>query len=240
MNIEVNDFNGPLDLLLHLIKTSKMDIYDIDIKVITKEYIDYINNNKELTIDACSEYLVMASELIHLKSKQLLNKNYEEEETEYEINNEEELRNRLLEYQKIKEMASDFRELETKRGNVYTKLPENLNEFRKNKELNSDITLDDLLSAFEEFLKRKRLEEPLNTKVTKRELSVEERIKSIRQIIKVKGKVNFLDLFDDISKPYVIITFLSILNMTKNKEIKLSQTNNFGEIYIEGSTLWKN
>lgn len=240
MNIEVNDFNGPLDLLLHLIKTSKMDIYDIDIKVITKEYIDYINNNKELTIDACSEYLVMASELIHLKSKQLLNKNNEEEETEYEINNEEELRNRLLEYQKIKEMASGFRELETKRGNVYTKLPENLNEFRENKELNSDITLDDLLSAFEEFLKRKRLEEPLNTKVTKRELSVEERIKSIRQIIKVKGKVNFLDLFDDISKPYVIITFLSILNMTKNKEIKLSQTNNFGEIYIEGSTLWKN
>lgn len=237
MNIEVNDFNGPLDLLLHLIKTSKMDIYDIDIKVITKEYIDYINNNKKLTIDACSEYLVMASELIHLKSKQLLNKNNEEEETEYEINNEEELRNRLLEYQKIKEMASDFRELETKRGNVYTKLPENLNEFRKNKELNSDITLDDLLSAFQEFLKRKRLEEPLNTKVTKRELSVEERIKSIRQIIKVKGKVNFLDLFDDISKPYVIITFLSILNMTKNKEIKLSQTNNFGEIYIEGSTL---
>ena len=237
MNIEVNDFNGPLDLLLHLIKTSKMDIYDIDIKVITKEYIDYINNNKELTIDACSEYLVMAAELIHLKSKQLLNKNNEEEETEYEINNEEELRNRLLEYQKIKELASDFRELETKRGNVYTKLPENLNEFRKNKELNSDITLDDLLSAFEEFLKRKRLEEPLNTKVTKRELSVEERIKSIRQIIKVKGKVNFLDLFDDISKPYVIITFLSILNMTKNKEIKLSQTNNFGEIYIEGSTL---
>lgn len=237
MNIEVNDFNGPLDLLLHLIKTNKMDIYDIDIKVITKEYIDYINNNKELTIDACSEYLVMASELIHLKSKQLLNKNNEEEETEYEINNEEELRNRLLEYQKIKEMASDFRELETKRGNVYTKLPENLNEFRENKELNSDITLDDLLSAFEEFLKRKRLEEPLNTKVTKRELSVEERIKSIRQIIKVKGKVNFLDLFDDISKPYVIITFLSILNMTKNKEIKLSQTNNFGEIYIEGSTL---
>lgn len=237
MNIEVNDFNGPLDLLLHLIKTSKMDIYDIDIKVITKEYIDYINNNKELTIDACSEYLVMASELIHLKSKQLLNKNNEEEENEYEINNEEELRNRLLEYQKIKEMASDFRELETKRGNVYTKLPENLNEFRKNKELNSDITLDDLLSAFQEFLKRKRLEEPLNTKVTKRELSVEERIKSIRQIIKVKGKVNFLDLFDDISKPYVIITFLSILNMTKNKEIKLSQTNNFGEIYIEGSTL---
>ena len=70
--------------------------------------------------------------------------------------------------------------------------------------------------------------------------SIHGKIKSIRQIIKVKGKVNFLDLFDDISKPYVIITFLSILNMTKNKEIKLSQTNNFGEIYIEGSTLWKN
>ena len=61
MNIEVNNFNGPLDLLLHLIRSNKMDIYDIDIELITKEYIDYINNNKNLTIDACSEYLVMAN-----------------------------------------------------------------------------------------------------------------------------------------------------------------------------------
>ena len=238
-NFCTNDFEGPLDLLLHLVKESKMDIYEINIREIIDQYLTLIHEEKEKNIDTASEYLVMAAELIHLKSKLLINRKDEEvsEEDEFTINSEEDLRNKLLEYEKYKEITKEFQELENKRNEVYTKLPENLNEFRENKELNSDITLDDLLSAFEEFLKRKRLEEPLNTKVTKRELSVEERIKSIRQIIKVKGKVNFLDLFDDISKPYVIITFLSILNMTKNKEIKLSQTNNFGEIYIEGSTL---
>ena len=84
MNVEVNNFNGPLDLLLHLIRSNKMDIYDIDIELITKEYIDYINNNKNLTIDACSEYLVMASELIEMKSKMLLPKKKEKEDDDYD------------------------------------------------------------------------------------------------------------------------------------------------------------
>ena len=72
MNVEINDFSGPLDLLLHLIKSNKMDIYDINIELITREYIDYINNNKDLTIDACSEYLVMASELLYIKARLIL------------------------------------------------------------------------------------------------------------------------------------------------------------------------
>ncbi len=237
MNIEINNFNGPLDLLLHLVKVNKMDIYDINIEIITKEYIDYINNNKELTIDACSEYLVMASELIHLKSKLLLNSNKDNEEEEdlYEINNEEELQRRLLEYQKIKEMTLDFRELEEKRSTVYTKLQSNLKEFQDdNVKLSDDVTLNDLLDAFASFLKRQKMKEPVNTTVTKRELSVEDRVKSIRSILKIKGKINFLDLFEEVSKPYVIVTFLSILDMTKNKEVKITQNNNFGEIMIEG------
>ena len=237
MNIKINDFNGPLDLLLHLIKVNKMDIYDINIEIITKEYIDYINNNKDLTIDSCSEYLVMASELIHLKSKQLLNSNNdEEEENEYEIIDEEDLQKRLLEYQKLKEIANDFKELEAKRSEVYTKFQSNLNEFRNTKmPLGEGITVDDLLAAFELFLKRKHMKEPVSTKVTKKELSVEKRSFEIKNIIKKKGKVNFLDLFEEISKPYVIVTFLSILNMCKNSEIIITQQNNFDEIYIEGS-----
>ena len=237
MNVEINDFNGPLDLLLHLVKVNKMDIYDINIEIITKEYIDYINNNKELTIDACSEYLVMASELIHLKSKLLLNSGKEEEEEDplYEIESQEELQKRLLEYQKLKEITNDFRVLEEKRSNVYTKLQSNLKEFEStDTKLSDDITLDDLLKAFELFLKRKKMKEPTNTTVTKRELSVEDRVKSIRSILKIKGKVNFLDLFEEVSKPYVVVTFLSILDMTKNKEVKLTQKSNFGEIMIEG------
>lgn len=234
MNIEINNFNGPLDLLLHLIKAHKMDIYDIDIELITKEYINYINNNKELTIDACSEYLVMASELIHLKSKQLLYSDVEEEEF-YDINTEEELRNRLLEYQKIKDMAGDFRQLEEKRSYVYTKLPSNLNEYRTENKLNTDITLNDLLDAFELFLKRQKMIKPQTTTITKKEFSLEERNKQIKDIIKIKRKINFLELFDDISKPYVIVTFLSILDLTKKSEIIITQDKNFGEIYLEGS-----
>ena len=236
MNVEINDFSGPLDLLLHLIKSNKMDIYDINIELITREYIDYINNNKDLTIDACSEYLVMASELIHLKSKLLLHHEDEDDE-EYEINNEEELRDRLLEYQKIKDMANDFRVLEERRSYVYTKLPINLNEFREEDKLNTDITLNDLLNAFEEFLKRQKSKKPSVTTVTKKEFSVEERNNSIRKIIKDRGKINFLDLFDDISKPYVIITFLSILDLSKKSEIIITQDKNFGEIYLEGSNI---
>lgn len=236
MNVEINDFSGPLDLLLHLIKSNKMDIYDINIELITREYIDYINNNKDLTIDACSEYLVMASELIHLKSKLLLHHDDEDDE-EYEINNEEELRDRLLEYQKIKDMANDFRVLEERRSYFYTKLPSNLNEFREEAKLNTDITLNDLLNAFEEFLKRQKSKKPSVTTVTKKEFSVEERNNSIRKIIKDRGKINFLDLFDDISKPYVIITFLSILDLSKKSEIIITQDKNFGEIYLEGSNI---
>lgn len=234
MNIKINDFDGPLDLLWHLIKAHKMDIYDINIEKITKEYLSFINEHKELTIDGASEYLVMASELIHLKSKLLLNKNDEEEDAEYEINTEDDLRNRLIEYEKLKAAADRLVELEDKRKEVLTKLPSNLSEYAdKSVKLSSDITLDDLLKAFEDYLNRKKLDEPVNKAVTKRELSVEDRCLSIKRYLHNRGKINFLDLFDEVDKPYVIVTFLGILNLVKSREAVISQEYNFGDIYIE-------
>lgn len=234
MNIKINDFDGPLDLLWHLIKAHKMDIYDINIEKITKEYLSFINEHKELTIDGASEYLVMASELIHLKSKLLLNKNDEEEDAEYEINTEDDLRNRLIEYEKLKAAADRLVELENKRKEVLTKLPSNLSEYAdKSVKLSGDITLDDLLKAFEGYLNRKKLDEPVNKAVTKRELSVEDRCLSIKSYLHNRGKVNFLDLFDEVDKPYVIVTFLGILNLVKSREAVISQEYNFGDIYIE-------
>lgn len=234
MNIKINDFDGPLDLLWHLIKAHKMDIYDINIEKITKEYLSYINEHKELTIDGASEYLVMASELIHLKSKLLLNKNDEEEDAEYEINTEDDLRNMLIEYEKLKAAADRLVELEDKRKEVLTKLPSNLSEYAdKSVKLSSDITLDDLLKAFEDYLNRKKLDEPVNKAVTKRELSVEDRCLSIKSYLHNRGKINFLDLFDEVDKPYVIVTFLGILNLVKSREAVISQEYNFGDIYIE-------
>ena len=234
MNIKINDFDGPLDLLWHLIKAHKMDIYDINIEKITKEYLSFINEHKDLTIDGASEYLVMASELIHLKSKLLLNKNDEEEDAEYEINTEDDLRNRLIEYEKLKAAADRLVELGDKRKEVLTKLPSNLSEYAdKSVKLSSDITLDDLLKAFEDYLNRKKLDEPVNKAVTKRELSVEDRCLSIKSYLHNRGKVNFLDLFDEVDKPYVIVTFLGILNLVKSREAVISQEYNFGDIYIE-------
>ena len=231
-NFSINDFEGPLDLLLHLIKINKMEIESINIESITSQYLEFIDKMKNESIDVASEYLVMASELIHIKSKALINIK-DEENDEYEINSEEELKQRLLEYEQIKNITNTFKNLEDNRGKVYTKIPTNLNEYKKDIPLDTNITLDDLIKAFEDFLNREKLKKPINTKITKKELSVSDRIKSIRTLLDKTTKIKFIDLFDNYTKPYIVVTFLSILEMTKNEEIKINQENNFGEIILE-------
>ena len=232
----IGDFEGPLDLLLHLIKKSKMEIFDIEISEITNQYLKYIESMSEMNLDIASEYLVMASELIEMKSRKLLpNKQDEEESNEEElINPEEELKRRLLEYKKYKESTSVFRSLEENRSSYYTKAPESLQKYSKEKlENDGNVSVMDLLEAFEKLLERQNLNKPLNTKIARKELSVKERVVKIREILKLKKKINFIELFDDFSKPYVVVTFLSILEMAKNKEITLKQDNNFSDIYVE-------
>lgn len=234
-NFTVNDFEGPLDLLLHLIRSSKMDIYDINIETITKQYLDFINNSKEMNMDIAADYLVMAAELIHLKSRTLLHKDDEEELDEYELQSTDDLRDRLLEYEQMKEVTSTFKELEDRRSDFFTKLPSDLSEFREEGQIVNpgDVTVDDLVNALKLFLEREKLNKPLNTKVTKRELSVGDRTIQIRNILKTKKKCEFTSLFEEVSKPYIVVTFLSILNMSKNNELNITQDKNFGSIYLE-------
>lgn len=232
----INDFSGPLDLLLHLVRESKMDIYEVPIEEITKEYIDYIHKLESMNIDIASEYLVMASELMYIKSKKLLNIKDDDEDgnqLEFKIGTEEELRQRLIEYERYKEITENFKELEEKRSEVHTKIPESLEEYRGDVELNTDVTLDDLMNAFEEFLNRQKFMKPLNTKVTTRELSVSKRTKEIRTLLSKHKSIEFFDLFDQINKPYLVVTFLSVLEMTKNNEINIRQDKSFGNITIE-------
>lgn len=230
----IGDFEGPLDLLLHLIKKSKMEIFDIEISDITNQYLNYIQEMTDMNLDVASEYLVMAAELIEIKSRKLLPKLKEEDEEEPEENPEEELKRRLVEYKKYKESTEFFKELEEKRSNYYTKAPESLRQY-SNEKLENDGTVDvyDLLDAFQKLLERQEYNKPLNTKITRKELSVKERIVKIRDILKEKNKVKFVDLFDDFSKPYVVVTFLSVLEMVKNREINIKQDNNFSDIYLE-------
>lgn len=233
-NILINDFEGPLDLLLHLIKKSKMDIYDIKIEEITKQYISFIEQMEELNLDIASEYLVMASELVEIKSRMLLPKKIVEEEDTYEENPEEELRKRLLEYKKYKESTPIFKNLEEKRKKYYTKLPERVEEVSEEKIINNgEVTLSDLIKAFENVLQRQKYSKPINTKITKKELSVKERVYKIRKVLKEKKKVEFSELFDNFTKPYVVVTFLSILEMAKNSELIIKQSMNFDKIYLE-------
>lgn len=235
-NFCVSDFEGPLDLLLHLVKESKMDIYEINIHNIIDQYLEFIHSLEEKNIDIASEYLVMASELIHLKSKLLINRQDEElnEEDEFNINSEEDLRNKLLEYEKYKKLTENFHELEQKRGEVYTKLPESLKEYIEDSGIQKgEYTIEDLLNAYKLFIERENLSKPLNTKITKKEISVDDKIKDIRQILKKRQKINFIELFTEITKENVVVTFLSILEMCKNNEILLSQEDNFSPIMIE-------
>lgn len=234
INLKIDDFEGPLDLLLHLIKEKKMDLLNLKLEVIIDEYLKFIQKMEEMNLNIASSYLVMSSELIEMKSKLLLPRSEEENQDEEE-NPKEALVNRLIEYQRYKDLTDDFKELEKERQKIFTRLPENLKEYSDENKMinNSNVTLDDLLLAFQKFLERKKMQEPLHTKVTKKEMSVEERTISIRNVLKIKKKVNFLELFDVLNKEYVVVTFLAILEMAKENEITISQESEYGDIICE-------
>ncbi len=232
---KANEFEGPLDLLLHLVKQSEMDIMDIEIVKLTDQYLEYINTMEKFNLNLASEYLVLAANLTYLKSRALLPKQEVEEEVEDGFfETKEELEQRLLEYKRYKEVTSAFKVLEDARSDIYTKTPSNMREYKgENIMLSDDITINDLVEAFKKYLERKELEKPLNTKVTTKEISITERRKTIRNILKERKKVEFFDLFEEFSKPYVVVTFLSVLEMAKEKELIIKQENNFEKIYCE-------
>lgn len=234
-SIKINEFEGPLDLLLHLIKESNINIVDIEINEITKQYLDYINKMEELNINVAASYLVMAAELMEIKSKSLLPvKEEEENEEDEETPSRENLINKLIEYEKYKNMVGTFKEMEENRQNIYVKAPEKINKYVDNTIINNDdTTVDDLVEAFKKFLERIDKEKPISTKITGKEYSVKERKRNIRNILKEKKKVFFTELFEVRSISFIVVTFLSILEMAKEKEVTLKQDNNFKDITIE-------
>ena len=231
--ITIDAFEGPMDLLLHLIKTSDIDIYDIQLEEITKQYMDYIKAMEELNLNIASEYLTMAAELIEMKSAMLLPNRKTEEDT-YEEDPREQLINRLIAYKQYKEITSEFKELELERKQYLTKLPNSLSEFKdEDIPLNfGDVGITDLLNAFQKFLERKQEEKPMHTTVTKKEYSVHVRSNEIRSLLKKKKKVEFEELFEVITKDYVVVTFLSILDLAKKQELEIKQENNFSKIFL--------
>ena len=230
--VTIDNFDGPLDLLIHLIKEQDIDIYDIKIEDITKQYLDYIMHMKELNLEIASEYLVMASELIEMKSKMLLPKKREKEEDDYEEDPRELLIERLLAYKRYKEVTSEFKDLELTRKMIFTREPDNLNRYAKEEESIEELGVADLIDAFNNLLKRKELDRPIATKITKKELSVADKVNKIKNILRNKKRINFEEIFEVSTKEEVIISFLSVLEMVKKDEILLTQDGNFKNIVI--------
>lgn len=231
--VNINEFEGPLDLLLHLIKKSNISINEISIDEITKQYLEYINNMEELNLDIASEYLVMAAELIEIKSFSLLPRQ-EIEEDEFEEDPKEKLIKRLLEYEQYKNLTGTFKELEEYRKEIYTKEPDNMLEYKdSNDNIDYGVDLNDLIETFSKFLKEKELDKPLATKVSTKEYSVGKRSFEIRNILKKKKKIEFSELFDICTKEYVVVTFLAILAMSRKQEIDIEQESNFKNIIIK-------
>jgi segregation and condensation protein A len=175
----------------------------------------------------------MASELLEYKSRSLLPRK-EEDSDSYEEDPKQELIKKLIDYKRYKEVTETFKELENVRSDIYTKIPSSIDEYSEGLVNKSEITVDDLIEAFKKFMDRKELEKPLNTKITTKELSVSDRVLDIRRRLKDKKEINFIELFDNYSKNYVIVTFLGILEMAKNREIIIVQGNNFDNIILKG------
>ena len=234
-SVKIDAFEGPLDLLLHLIKKSNISIYDISVEEITNQYLDYINKMEELNIDVASSYLVMAASLVELKSKSLLpHKEEKEDDNDEEELSRDSLINRLVEYQKYKDITSKFKELELERDQIYIKPPENINNYVSEK-ITSEygVSSELLVEAFEKLLERKNFEKPLLTKITNKEYSVRQRKSEIKKILSSKKTVEFSELFEVRNISYVITTFLSILEMAREDDLIIKQDDNFKNIYIE-------
>lgn len=239
--MKIDAFEGPLDLLLHLINRLEIDIYDIPVAQITEQYLLYIQTMNELKLDVASEFLVMAATLLAIKSKMLLPKHEEvlvDEDTDmsYEEDPRDELVERLIEYRKYKEAAQDLKSMEEERGLMYTKPPSDLSEFAKEKPEKTEInvSLYDMLAALQKLLRRKKLQRPLATKITRQEISIETRMIEIMDELKqLRGRKNFNDLFPYPAKEHIVVTFLAVLELIKRKEIDVEQQENFGEIFVE-------
>ena len=230
--IRLSNFEGPLDLLLHLVKDGNTNIFDINIVEITDKYLNYIKKEESLNINVSSEYLVMAAELMYLKSKSLLPMDNSKEEDDTDVITKENLINRLLEYQRYKEITGKFKELEKERKEIYIKGPEKICEYTSEK-IEGEASVEDLLNAFKSFLERQELDKPLETTITKKEYSVKERKSGIRNILKDKKKVYLDELIEEFNKPYIVVTFLSILEMVKERDVIIFQNKNFDKILVE-------
>lgn len=248
-SVKLDTFEGPLDLLLHLINQAEVDIYDIPVAHITDQYMNYVHAMQELELNIASEYLVMAATLLAIKSKMLLPKQQdhlfdEELLLEEEEDPRDELMYRLIEYRKYKEVANDLKDKEEKRSLIHTRPPEDLEPYISEDERREiaihGVSLFDMLAAYQKLVKRKALKAPRTTTVKSQEYSIEDRmVEVLEELRALKGKCRFEELFPVPLRSHIVVTFLAVLELMKTNAIRCEQAGNFSDITIfstEGGT----
>ena len=241
--VKLKSFEGPLDLLLHLIQQNDLDLYDIPVQEITDQYMVYIHTMRVLHLDIASEYLVMASTLLYMKSQMLLP--VEEDELfdddfydEGEVDSREDLMRRLIEYKKFKEAAEELKDREFERSELFSRPMTDLTPLLddgsgqlENPKLN--VSIYDMLQAFQKIQKRKKASRPKYTRVHRDEIPIEEKMHQIMDYLTGhQGKCMFSDLFEEVEKYELVVSFMALLELMKEKEVFCHQEENFADFLI--------
>ncbi len=229
--VKLEIFEGPMDLLLHLIKRNEVDIYDIPIATITEQYLEYIELIKSLNLDIAGEFLLMAATLIHIKSKMLLPLNEEPEEAEDEGDPREELIRRLIEYKKYKDGAIQLAGRRLLGRDVFIRGIVPTDEIEGEDGL-VDLSVFDLIEALREVLEKAPNDISLNLSAEK--FTVIDKINRLMEVLRDIKNTTFHSLFsNDTTKGEIVVTFLAILELVKMKMIRIYQSEDVGiRIYM--------
>lgn len=240
LNVKLDNFEGPLDLLLHLIKTMEIDIYDIPIAEITEQYMAFIHTMKELDLEVAGEFIVMAATLMSIKSKMLLPQEIIEvdEDADYDVSDpREELVQQLLDYKKFKYAAHLLKNKESFRDDYFFKEAMDLSEYERiNKPLEpNEVTTIDLFLAFHDVLSRQKEKQPMETSISLEEFTIRERMDYVYDRVKQTTDNEGLDfdqLFETFTRNEIIMTFLALLELIKDHDIYVKQSSRYEKIKI--------
>ena len=236
--VKLQSFEGPFDLLVYLIESAEMSIYDIRISEITSQYLDYIRAMEEQNIEVAQEFMVLAASLIEIKSRMILPRVNEEGEPVIEEDPRKELVQRILEYKHFKEISEAFRIREERMSHVYSKPQEDISEYLNNPDEYLSLDIGSFAAAFRLFIQRKQRIEAVRkhyTRIERERSTMEHRIGSILKTVrKSLGSVfNFRDIVEDKKDKYdIIVTFSSLLEMAKERVVNVEQKHNYGNIEV--------
>ncbi|MFD2630733.1 segregation/condensation protein A [Oceanobacillus kapialis] len=234
--VKLEAFEGPLDLLLHLINKYEIDINDIPVAQITEQYMQYIHTMQKLDLNIASEYLVMAATLVAIKSQMLLPKQeIDEELDDYVEDPREELMQRLIEYRKYKDAAEKLKEKEDDSSQLFTRSPIVFRELKQSptKVVQGDLTIYDMLGALGKMMERKKWKEPLETKVQRAEIPIEQRMEEVIELVrKRQNGIYFDELFTYQSRTHIVVTFMAVLELMKSRKVFCEQERHFDALLV--------